>query len=493
MDLQTLINALPESTSIRGAAAAYSAEDLNTKLSDPEVVRTLKTFAEARGIHKVRAIIRLGELGLWKENAAPVKSGQEEPRKGKRKARPYSQGNPRPPEPKLVVEDLWDIEAKEVDWLWPGRFPLGAVSVILGRMGDGKSTFIGWLAATVAKGFGWPDCPHDNPAGHVLILQSEEQNSSSVRPRLESFGVDGPDLVSIVHGVDYGDEEPTGLSIQRNADLLAKHCEERGDVKLILFDPIKDYLGVGKNANDEADVMGALMPLRDLAERFNVAVVLIIHPRKDNEGDILDRAGGSGAFLRKARISWYLSYDPADHSRRLLTLMKENLEGATQTGLAFSYDRKRRHMTFASNPVAMNARRVDFLLQKQAREAKVRDVKPGRDPEEKPKIEAFVLEQLGRAPMLQSALQDSALNVGHKRSYFGSVLKEMAEADGRVVRERRGPQKRFWVWLAGTPEPFPPEASIDQPANAETADPPPADATPEPPEPGEVHPENPSC
>ena len=77
-----------------------------------------------------------------------------------------------------------------------------------------------------------------------------------------------------------------------------------------------------------------------------------------------------------ARMSWYFSHDPTDKSRRLLSLMKGNLHGATRTALAVGYEPKRRRLTWYPDPVDLAARDVDNLLQKPAREAKL-NPRPG--------------------------------------------------------------------------------------------------------------------
>ena len=216
-----------------------------------------------------------------------------------------SQGKPPKPKPRLVTQALADVEEEETDWLWPGRIPVGTVTVLMGRQGDGKSTLLGWLTSQVSKGKPWPDSPEDNEPGAVLLLQSEESLSQSVRRRLNGFGFD-PSNVHAVRGVDRGrGDKADYFSLSEHVDLLDAECERRGNVRLIIIDPLASYLH-GTGGRSDIEARHYLQPLFDLAERHGLAVVCVIHPNKDAEKDILDRASGTGAYTQMARASWYL-------------------------------------------------------------------------------------------------------------------------------------------------------------------------------------------
>lgn len=387
----------------------------------------------------------------------------------------FAQGNPTPkalaeerarnrPKPKLITRSLDDIQEEEVEWLWPGRIPLGAPTLILGRQGDGKSTLMSWLAATVTKGSPWPDVPDDNEAGSVLILQAEESAARSIRPRMSAFGY-APGRVGMVQGVDRGDGRESWFSLAQDTELLAEECDRRKDVRLILVDPLSSYVR-GISGYNDTEVREYMQPLFRLAEDYNLSVILVAHPNKDGEKDILDRVSGSGAYTQMVRMSWYLSEDPTNKGRRLLSLMKGNLHGATRTAIAVHYDDRLRKLTWFDDALKLNAREVDHLLQKAAREAKLQ-AKHGPDPAVRKKAEAFLLDLLKAGPTLQSAAEDQALNRGIKRATFCRAMKSLMESDGRVTRERRGEDVRWWLSLVEPQS----EAAEDPPSDAEKAPP----------------------
>ena len=89
--------------------------------------------------------------------------------------------------PRLIC--LADVAPSPVKWLWPGRIPLGKITVLDGDPGLGKSTLTLDLAALVTTGRPMPD---GTPGieGTVILLSAEDDPSDTIRPRLEAAGAD---------------------------------------------------------------------------------------------------------------------------------------------------------------------------------------------------------------------------------------------------------------------------------------------------------------
>lgn len=379
-----------------------------------------------------------------------------------------SQGNPRrnyrltsdPPRPrrKAIAVCIDDVTPEDVEWLWPGRIALGTVSLIMGREGEGKSTFTGWLASTVATGGDWPDSNEENEPGSVIILTAEEHLATAVRPRLDAFGGTGSRRIHILRGVDVGDGRNTCFSLRDDAELLRELVEEIGDVKLILIDPITSYLrGIG--GNNAIEVREHLEPVFRLAEECNLSVMLVTFPNKDSEKDILARVSGSSAFSQMVRASWYFSEDPRDRNRRLVSLMKGNVRGLVKTALAVHYDERRRRITWLPEPVAMSARQVDHALQKLYRDEKVRGAAKN-DPKEREtkrrRAEEVILAMLAKGPLKQKAAQRRAFDESEiPSSTFRHALRDLLDTDGQVERWRSEDDGLFWLRLRPVPTPEP--------------------------------------
>jgi putative DNA primase/helicase len=435
---------LPDNERVRKAAAKFTPEALAELLADPAVAEDLALLTTVRPSLRPAVWKRLAQRGLYEYD----KSSEDKPSPPilDSKGRPYSQGMPPTPRarPTLITELIDDIEEREWTWLWPGRIPYGTSTLVLGRMGDGKSTLTSWLAATVSAGLPWPDCPDDNEPGSVLILQAEESASKALKRRLRLFG-NAKGKIHVVRGINRGDDKKSWFSLVRDCEALEAKCDEIGDVKLIMIDPLDAYMQ-GISGYNGIETRSYLQPLSDLADERDVAVVLITHPNKNKDNEILDRISGAGAFGQVVRSSWYLSRFPSDKSKRLLSHMKSNVIGITKTAIAFTYDENRGKYTWFSDPIDMDAEDVNNVLQREARDAKF-GVKRGPDPTEANRAVEFILGYLTNGPCLQSVAQDQALNVGIKESSFLKGLKHLRVTDGRVRRERGEADKRWWLHL----------------------------------------------
>lgn len=231
----------------------------------------------------------------------------------------------------LDVRSFGTIEAKPVAWLWSGRLALGKITLLTGEGGVGKSMLTCDLASRISRGDTLPD-GGIAPQGEVFFIGAEDGAEDTVRPRLDAAGAD-VDRVFLIQGPKPNGEEiasPIDLSIHINKldKLLSNHPE----AKLLIIDPIMDYLGPATNSDKATDVRRVLSPLRSLAERHQVAIVAMNHLNKQGRGS-KNRSLGSGAFVQVARIELRVVEDPEDQERRLLLPVKNNLAAAP--GLAY--------------------------------------------------------------------------------------------------------------------------------------------------------------
>ena len=74
-----------------------------------------------------------------------------------------------------------DVDREQVRWLWPGRIPLGKVTVLDGDPGTGKSTLTLTIAAKVTTGSPFPDGTRPERAD-VILLSAEDDIGDTIRP-----------------------------------------------------------------------------------------------------------------------------------------------------------------------------------------------------------------------------------------------------------------------------------------------------------------------
>jgi len=77
-----------------------------------------------------------------------------------------------------------------VEWLWPGRLPLGKLAILDGDPGLGKSLVTLDIAARITTGRPFPDGAAAFGPASVLLLNGEDDLSDTIQPRLRDLGAD---------------------------------------------------------------------------------------------------------------------------------------------------------------------------------------------------------------------------------------------------------------------------------------------------------------
>jgi hypothetical protein len=210
------------------------------------------------------------------------------------------------------VKALASVKPGRIEWLWPGRIPLGMVTIFDGDPGLGKSTVLLDLAARGSIG-GTTPTGEPLPTFDSLVLTSEDDPAITLRPRLDLAGGD-PHRVHVLPNLTLPDE----------AEQLEAHITRLGAL-LVYLDPIVEYLGEQvKTASDHA-VRRALKPLVEIARRQGCAIVAVRHLNKQGGLAAIYRGGGSIGFGGLARSVLAVGRDPDDAERFVLASVKINV------------------------------------------------------------------------------------------------------------------------------------------------------------------------
>jgi hypothetical protein len=213
------------------------------------------------------------------------------------------------------------IKPEPVRWLWPSRIPRGAVTVLAGSPGLGKSLLSIHLAAGLSRGTLDGQLP-----GNVLLLTAEDSLAFSVRPRLEAAGAD-LSRVHVPRQDQSGLDQPLLLPSQINR--LRAYVDELRTA-LVVIDPLSAHLDAKVNSWKDQEVRQALAPLHQLADATGSAVLVVAHLNKGPSTDPLQRLGGSIGIPAAARSVLLLGRDPDDPAReqtdqRVLAHVKSNV------------------------------------------------------------------------------------------------------------------------------------------------------------------------
>jgi hypothetical protein len=245
------------------------------------------------------------------------------------RAEPTILESPAPPPP--VGKLLSEVEPERVEWLWPGRLPLGKLAVLDGDPGLGKSVVTLDLAARVSAGLELPDGAPCGPAG-VVLLSAEDGLADTIRPRLDAAGADTERIVAL-STVATGTKAERTISLTEDLNVIGQEIG-RVEAALVVVDPLMAFLGRKTDSHKDQDVRRALAPLAALAERARAAILIVRHLNKATSSNALYRGGGSIGIIGAARSGLVVANDPEDPERRILAANKHNLSRAAPS-LAF--------------------------------------------------------------------------------------------------------------------------------------------------------------
>jgi hypothetical protein len=338
-----------------------------------------------------------------------------------------------------VLMRMSDIARTEILWLWPGRFPLGKISVLASRPGDGKTFIACDLAARVSTGRGHVDGT-EIMQGSVLLICAEDDPSDTLGPRLDNHHADSHKihLLRAVNRTIDGKINEVMFTLEDVAS-LEKALVSINDCRLIIIDPIGSFLGADADAHRDNEVRAVLAPLAMLAERYKVAVLIIAHIRKASGGHADDLVLGSRAFTGLARAVWHVTRDPDNKHRRLMLPGKSNI-AKESTGLAFTIEDPG-CVCWEPAPVDQNADEALALSQGTT----------GPEPEARKAAAEWLIELLAFGPIASADVQQAA-----RDARLGwRAVRRAAESLG--IKARKAEFGGPWQWhlppkMATSPE-----------------------------------------
>lgn len=242
----------------------------------------------------------------------------------------------------ISLESFSGMEWEVPTWGWEpdfngqphGAIPVGSLSIHAGRPGAGKSSSGRNFAAQVSKGT-LPGCWYGTPH-NVAYIAGEESLKYNVIPSLVASGADMKRVLHpqvSFHAPD-GVHEIVPLVPDKDMRELTALLKAR-DVKLVIVDPLMEYMGGGSidiYKNDQ--VRAKVKPWAKLAEDIDGIVIAIMHLNKSGNGDVVAGINGSSAFGEVARSIFGFAKDPnSEDGDRVMSQEKNSIgsEGAAWT------------------------------------------------------------------------------------------------------------------------------------------------------------------
>lgn len=221
---------------------------------------------------------------------------------------------------------LSEVTETSISWLWEGRIPLGALTVLDGDPGLGKSLVTLDIAARVTTGRPMPDGT-PGVRGGVMLLSCEDSLATTTVPRLAAAGADLGRILALqtVWRFDGQTMRERSVSLPLDVPLIADEMA-RADARLLIVDPLMAYLDARTNSFRDQDMRAALAPLARLAQQRQAAVLIVRHLNKSEQGNPLYRGGGSIGIIGAARSGLLVGKSPHDpEHERVLAGIKSNL------------------------------------------------------------------------------------------------------------------------------------------------------------------------
>jgi AAA domain len=427
---------------------------------------TAKVLNALRNIVPAIGVVTFPELAAGGDLSDYFAHGGSKPYLITRIEQALKQGTARP----YVLTDL-DGEPEADDWLWEGYLPLGALELMTGIPGVGKSLVQCDLIATITTGRPWPDGSPGPQPGNVIILTAEDRIADYKR-RLAAAGANRS-KVKILSYIRRNNRNELFL-LAEDLDKLEQAIRDLGDVRLVAIDPITAFMGHGRgfDSHRATDVRSQLFPLKQLAEKLGVAFSAVTHPPKNAGVRIaIDSFIGSQAFVAASRAAHYCIAEMSDeddrgHCRptgRVLFTNVRTSHSAPVPTLAYhieqvniGWDRKRERnilvprIVWAREPIditADEARRMNQTVSNDGR--KTRNVP----------IKEFIRDMLiaAGAPVLQKIIVER----GALRGFSYDQLWRARKAVGAIAFKHRGANLSS-PWLWAMPEHVPTDAELKE-------------------------------
>jgi RecA-family ATPase len=316
------------------------------------------------------------------------------------------------------------VEESEPQFLAYPYIVKGAVTVLDGNMGQGKSTFSCAIAAAVTTGKP-PPFIEKIEKGRVLFMSAEDDPSRVLKPRLIKADADTSKVRF--------QQEPFSLD-ERGLTILRGELASNTPA-LVVIDPIIAYMKEGADGNKATETMHFMVQIDQLAREFDTAILIVRHLRKARADHAMHQGIGSISISARVRSGLILAPHPDDPKRlRAVAHAKANYSELGPT-IVFELEKAKRgshpKLWWCPTDESLSA---EELLASQEQER-------GRPPRERESATAWLAAALRAGPVKKSALDVLA----KKNGISLSTLRRVGEALP-VVKSKDGKES---VWSLG--------------------------------------------
>ena len=312
------------------------------------------------------------------------------------------------------------MEVKKLEWIWEPYIVRGNLNIIVGEGGVGKSYFTTWLLSAISKGEKVPFKDNNFSISNSILQNAEDDIGATILPRLLSNNAD-------TNKIAFFNETHEVFSIDDINKLDKVLCELRPSI--MVLDPIQAYIG-DINMNSAVEVRGALRPLKELAEEYNCAIVLLMHLNKNTgTNKATNRVMGSYDFIASCRSAILIESDPDNPSEKLFIPIKTNLMKESEKNTLSFKITDEGSIEWLENKGRINP--DEILLQNNNIVDKSNNAK------------GFILGTLSRGEISANELKNLVLSKGNITEKTYNITKASLHKDG-IIKSYQKDGKFYW-------------------------------------------------
>jgi hypothetical protein len=216
-----------------------------------------------------------------------------------------------------LPRSMADVVMRNINWITPGMFARGEVTIVEGDPGLGKSYLMQIVAGHICDGKAIPSETEYEPIqGRVAYFDTENTADTVTKLRLIENGIET--LENYWQG-----EDPFSVDDEEKWERVSQVLEDFRPT-MIVFDTINIYIG-GADTYRSSETQQALAYFKQLGARFDCSIVLLRHLTKSSKEKALYRGQGSIAFTGLARIVLTVGLSPDDQDVRVVACTKNNI------------------------------------------------------------------------------------------------------------------------------------------------------------------------
>ena len=363
------------------------------------------------------------------------------------------------------------IDPDRIEWIWEPYLPAGAVTLMAGAPGCGKSFLSIALAASLSQGL----TPfHRRRTGKVptAILSLEDDPARTIVPRLKACGADLGEMVIFDWRHPEADSLDT-LSMREGTEgellrVLREGVKLHG-LRMVIIDTLTAFTPARMDGHEAVAVRQMMKPLARFASDCGVAVLVICHARKRSSHDsthgVQATVLGSVDYVASCRSAVLVQKDPKsdEGTAGIMTHAKCNF-GPLGPSISFSIGEDGWRW---GEERQESADEIEEALLARREHKKMKDREEWRE-SRRARTQARIAERirtyLEENPGEEFSTRELKETAEVRYDTVAGVLNGMRE-EGRVVRRRKGKQRVLWS-LAGGEIPGRKESGREPPQTA---------------------------